>query len=81
MTENRYQVRGNTDFFSHIEDTSLTEDKHEGSLYDIYDVVNLLNKQDNEINRLNNLVKIATELIEWNTIPQVRRQWEKCLKE
>lgn len=81
MTEKRYKIIGNTDFFSHIEDTSLTEDRHEKSLYDIYDVVNRLNEQDDKINKLNNLVKIATDIIAWNTVPQCRRQWEKYLKE
>ena len=43
-------------------------------------VGDLLNEQEKEIQRLNHLIKIATELIDWNTIPQVRRQWKKYLK-
>lgn len=39
----------------------------------------LLNKQDNQIQEYKHLVKIATGLIEWNTIPQVRREWKKHL--
>ena len=42
-------------------------------------VVDLLNEQEEEIRRLNHLVKIATNLIEWNTIPQIRREWQKHL--
>lgn len=80
MTENkRYIVKGSDDFFLHIEDTTFTEDKHEGSIYNIYQVVRRLNEQEEEIRRLNHLVKIATNLIEWNTIPQIRREWKKHL--
>ena len=52
MTEKRYEVKGSDDFFQHIEDTTLKEDRHEGSIYNIYQVVDLLNKQDTEIKRL-----------------------------
>ena len=52
MTENkRYIVKGTDDFFLHIEDTTLTEDKHEGAIYNIYQVVDLLNEQDSKIQR------------------------------
>ena len=81
MTENkRYIVKGSDDFFLHIEDTTFTEDKHEGCIYNIYQVVDRLNEQEEEIKRLNRLVKIATNLIKWNTIPQVCREWKKHLK-
>jgi hypothetical protein len=52
MDENkRYIVVGTDDFFQHIEDTTLTEDRHEGAIYNIYQVVNRLNEQDNKIQR------------------------------
>lgn len=53
MTENkRYIVKGTDDFFQHIEDTTLTEDKHEGAIYNIYQVVDRLNEQDERIKEL-----------------------------
>ena len=55
MTENkRYTVKGTDDFFLHIEDTTFTEDKHEGSIYNIYQVVRRLNEQDERILELEN---------------------------
>ena len=45
----------------------------------VENIVDLLNEQEEEIRRLNHLVKIATNLIEWNTIPQIRREWQKHL--
>ena len=52
MDENkRYIVVGTDDFFQHIEDTTFTEDRHEGAIYNIYQVVNRLNEQDNKIQR------------------------------
>lgn len=52
MSENkRYIVVGTDDFFQHIEDTTLTEDRHEGAIYNIYQVVNRLNEQDDKIQR------------------------------
>lgn len=53
MTENkRYKVKGSDDFFQHIEDTTFTEDKHEGAIYNIYQVVRRLNEQDEQIQEL-----------------------------
>lgn len=53
MTENkRYVVKGSDDFFLHIEDTTFTEDAHEGSIYNIYQVVRRLNEQDERIREL-----------------------------
>ena len=49
----RYKLIGIEDFFSHIEDTSLKEDRHEGALYDIHAVVDKLNEQDKTIKELN----------------------------
>ena len=57
MTENRYAVAGQDDFFLHIEDTTLKEDKHEGNIYNIYQVVNRLNEQDKQIQKLNYDIK------------------------
>ena len=42
-------------------------------------LVDLLNEQEETIQEYKHLVKIATGLIEWNTIPQIRREWEKHL--
>ena len=53
MTENkRYVVKGSDDFFLHIEDTTFTEDAHEGAIYNIYQVVRRLNEQDERIREL-----------------------------
>ena len=52
MTGKRYIVKGSDDFFLHIEDTTFTEDRHEGSIYDIYQVVRRLNEQDERIKEL-----------------------------
>ena len=53
MSENkRFKVVGNDDFFQHIEDTTLTEDKHEGSIYNIYQVVKVLNSLHEENEQL-----------------------------
>lgn len=55
MTENkRYIVKGSDDFFLHIEDTTFTEDKHEGFIYNIYQVVDRLNEQEELIYALKN---------------------------
>lgn len=48
----RYILKGSDDFFQHIEDTTLTEDKHEGTINDIYQVVNRLNEQEEQIQEL-----------------------------
>lgn len=52
MTKKRYIVQGSDDFFLHIEDTTLTEDKHEGAIYNIYQVVDKLNEQNEQIEEL-----------------------------
>lgn len=60
----RYKVVGADDFFQHIEDTSLTEDKHEGAIYNIYQVTKRLNEQDKEIKMLRKeLKKMWTEIM------------------
>ena len=64
MAENkRYTVKGTDDFFLHIEDTTFTEDAHEGSIYDIYQVVRRLNEQEKEIQRLEKELKRCREWI------------------
>ena len=64
MTENkRYIVKGSDDFFQHIEDTTLTEDKHEGIIYNIYQVVKRLNEQEELIKRLKTIREEQTETI------------------
>lgn len=50
--DKRYIVVGTDDFFQHIEDTTFTEDKHEGAIYNIYQVVRRLNEQDERIREL-----------------------------
>lgn len=53
MSENkRYIVVGTDDFFQHIEDTTFTEDRHEGAIYNIYQVVRRLNAQEERIREL-----------------------------
>ena len=52
-----------------------------GYVNHIKPVCDLLNELSDENERLNHLVKIATSLIEWNTIPQIRREWQKHLNE
>lgn len=67
MTENeRYVVKGSDDFFLHIEDTTLTEDKHEGAIYNIYQVVRLLNEQDKQIKKLESENKMLKTKISRN---------------
>ena len=44
------------------------------------EIVDILNEQEETIQQYKHLVKIATSLIEYNTIPQVRRDWEKHLR-
>ena len=63
MTEKRYIVKGSDDFFLHIEDTTFTEDKHEGSIYNIYQVVRRLNEQEELIKRLKTIREEQTETI------------------
>ena len=50
--DKRYVVKGSDDFFLHIEDTTFTEDAHEGAIYNIYQVVRRLNEQDERIREL-----------------------------
>ena len=53
MSENkRYIIVGTDDFFQHIEDTTFTEDRHEGAIYNIYQVVRRLNEQEKRIQEL-----------------------------
>ena len=67
MTEKkRYIVKGSDDFFLHIEDTTLTEDKHEGAIYNIYQVVRRLNEQDKQIKKLESENKMLKTTISRN---------------
>lgn len=71
MTENkRYIVKGTDDFFQHIEDTTLTEDKHEGAIYNIYQVVNLLNEQDKWIKELELQVEMLKQTKPLRKLPK-----------
>lgn len=73
MVENNYHVlEENKEVYSDI------WDKEKRALIN-YEVVDLLNKQGEEIKRLNHFVKIATSIIEWNTVPQIRRAWQNYL--
>lgn len=96
MTEKRFKFRRFDVDVENINEIALYEidnnpsdDLDESNLFYVYsttdanvqNIVDKLNKQDDEINKLNNLVKIATDIIAWNTVPQCRRQWEKYLKE
>lgn len=51
----------------------------DGETFDLTEIENLLNEQEETIQEYKHLVKIATSLIEWNTIPQIRREWQKHL--
>ena len=42
-------------------------------------IIDRLNEREETIQEYKHLVKIATSLIEWNTIPQIRREWQKHL--
>ncbi len=44
------------------------------------EVIDKLNEQEETIQEYKHLVKIATSIIEWNTIPRIRREWQKHLK-
>lgn len=89
MTENKsYELtineRGQLDIIDHIEGKKrnaicIYNDLGVPPFSSAKAVCNKLNEQEEEIRRLNYLVKIATSLIEWNTVPQVRRDWEKHL--
>ncbi len=71
MTEKRY-VKG----------YHTVRDMKENNVYDFrIDVVcDLLNEQEEITQKYKHLVKIATNLIEWNTIPQIRRAWQNYLE-
>ncbi len=56
MTQNkRYVVKGSEDFFLYIEDTTFTEDAHEGAIYNIYQVVDRLNEQNEQLSQIQKL--------------------------
>lgn len=78
MAENKRYVDNG---YEAIEDQSFTDTETDKTYYvDYFDeIVDLVNKQEEVIQKYKHLVKIATSLIEWNTIPQVRREWEKHL--
>lgn len=59
----RYIIKGTDDFFLHIEDTTLTEDKHEGAIYNIYQVVDRLNEQEKQNQQLKKELKRCKEWI------------------
>ena len=66
MTKNkRYIVKGSDDFFQHIEDTTLTEDKHEGTIDNIYQVVDRLNEQEERIQELENELELYRHYVEF----------------
>lgn len=54
--DKRYVVKGSDDFFLHIEDTTFTEDAHEGAIYNIYQVVRRLNEQNERIRELEQII-------------------------
>ena len=76
MTEKRFEwceeIKGN--FVDEYVKDNIT-----GKSLDEEDMFHLLNEQEEEIRRLNHLVKIATSIIEWNTVPQIRRAWQNYL--
>ena len=80
MTENKRYYR---DFGGEngtiIRDRITNEEVFEFGMSDSKDLCVLLNEQEETIQEYKHLVKIATNLIEWNTIPQIRRAWQKHL--
>lgn len=63
MTEKRYEVIDNG-FFVYLQDTTLTEDKHEGSIDDIYQLCGKLNELDEENVRLKSEIEELENKIE-----------------
>ena len=63
MTEKRYKVIDNG-FFVQVQDTTLTEDKHEGSIDDIYQLCSKLNELDEENVRLKSEIEELENKIE-----------------
>ena len=61
INKNRYKVIDNN-FDLHIEDTTLTEDKHEGNIYDIYELCTLLNVYYSEREFLKECLKEYTDV-------------------
>lgn len=56
MSEKRYRVVDD-DFSKWVVDTTLTEDRHEGTLYTAYDMCRELNRLNNENEQLRNIIK------------------------
>lgn len=71
---NEYKVR----YFDDIVDVDDYIEKN-GEFISNSEVVDILNEQEEEIRRLNHFVKIATSIIEWNIVPQIRRSWQNYL--
>ena len=77
MTENKRYYIGNG------ENCTICDSNQGGSdFYNMltqFEAVDRLNEQEERIQEYKHLVKIATNLIEWNTIPQIRREWQNYL--
>ena len=77
MTENKRYYIGNG------ENCTICDSNRRGSdFYNMltqFEAVDRLNEQEERIQEYKHLVKIATNLIEWNTIPQIRREWQNYL--
>ena len=72
MTEKRYRISDEAYY--------VYSDIYDGDeLLRNDEVVKFLNEQEKEIRQLNHLVRIATSIIEWNTVPQIRRAWQNYL--
>lgn len=65
-------------YFDDIVDVDDCIEKN-GEFVSNSEIVDILNEQEKEIRQLNYLVKIATSIIEWNTVPQIRRAWQNYL--
>lgn len=82
MTEKIYKVRcvddklylvhhGVSDFIG-LDDMNINEKA-------IIQISHYLNEQEEIIQKYKHLIKIATSIIEWNTVPQIRRAWQNYL--
>ena len=74
MTENKRYKKSIT-----LQGEDEIWDMQDNVYFKVCGALERLNEKEETIQEYKHLVKIATSLIEWNTIPQVRREWKKHL--